>query len=910
MFWFSRMSLKDKLQSGYIIAEAERTVWPDDDRIERLLRSEFPWAEPSGVFLHNAFGTGPWPSQGWKLHVSATPDNAVDVLHSSLYVLQDAGVRFKVVSSLLQLMELNNGRHGITQVGKFITVYPSNDHQAVEVATSLAEATAGFRGPQVPSDRQLRPQSPVFYRYGAFRHSVPFGSAGLVVFDRHGRITPDRRLPYFEDSPSWPSDPFVNGGASFPDREIHGPFAGRYLIVGAMHRGIWGRVYDAIDLAATPPRRCVLKEFWHDVAPDIYGRDASDHAALEAAILATGTTVLPRLFEAFEHDDNTYLVLEHVDGETVADGFDVGLRSRHPLSGEEVVAIGKALAQAALDLHSCGIIHRDIKPNNAFITASDTARLIDVAFAYRLGVDIGPPLGCGTPGFMSPAQAVQEPPCFADDVFSWGATMHALATGDDVVTGGTNHVRSVQPRRPAGQARPDLPQWVCEIIDRATCPDKADRYLDFDEVRSELDGGRCESRKDRVSFSTRPARFPADTSWRQLAEVTAEVICDAAEPRQGGVAWAVRPEGSTEVLYSPNLYSGAAGIGIFLAAAASATGNETSARFAEATSRWLSSAEWGHGSTACGLYAGEAGIGKFYLQLASLLNEPSYTNMAIFRARRLAGVEPPTLDLVDGSAGLLIFIVDLAEATRDRAIEKWAITLGEGLIATAKDNPEHAGSLHWEIPVPMSGGKQRYLGLLHGVAGIGLSLLHLGVSLSRPKFVDAAFQVGEYLLGTAQISTLDGSTLYRWPRNVGEDRVRLSAHCHGAGGIGQFLVRLWRAGRDERFLSAARGAASTLKNAQDLEHSSLCHGIVGDGALFLDLYQATGNRDYLEAAQGVGHRLAKFSTDTVGVWKRTPDGEASPDFMTGSAGVGAFCLRLASPTKSSDLILPAVAPAS
>src|SRR5712691_9903777 len=64
------------------------------------------------------------PSQGWKLHISAGLSSAEAVLNSVMPVLYTERVHFKTVASLEQLLRLNQGVAGLSQVGKFITVYP------------------------------------------------------------------------------------------------------------------------------------------------------------------------------------------------------------------------------------------------------------------------------------------------------------------------------------------------------------------------------------------------------------------------------------------------------------------------------------------------------------------------------------------------------------------------------------------------------------------------------------------------------------------------------------------------------------------------------------------------------------------------------------------------------------------
>jgi hypothetical protein len=95
-------------------------------------------------------------AEGWKLHVSAGRANAGEVLQRVLPVLVQETASFKIAHSMAALDRLNQGRAGHSQVGKFITVYPNDDVQAVRLALALESATRGVPGPAIPSDRPRR----------------------------------------------------------------------------------------------------------------------------------------------------------------------------------------------------------------------------------------------------------------------------------------------------------------------------------------------------------------------------------------------------------------------------------------------------------------------------------------------------------------------------------------------------------------------------------------------------------------------------------------------------------------------------------------------------------------------------------------------------------------------------------
>jgi len=116
---------------------------------------------------------------------------------------------------------LNAGHFGLSQIGKYITVYPSDGGQAVRLAVALDRATSGRRGPRVPTDRTLKPGSLVHYRYGAM-HEGPEAAVGdqadgaYDLLDPAGRLTNDLRLHYYLPPPSGIDDPFERAGVYVP----------------------------------------------------------------------------------------------------------------------------------------------------------------------------------------------------------------------------------------------------------------------------------------------------------------------------------------------------------------------------------------------------------------------------------------------------------------------------------------------------------------------------------------------------------------------------------------------------------------------------------------------------------------------------------------------------------------------
>lgn len=168
-------------------------------------------------FMQVTFQGTTYPDQGWKLHVSATPRTAGAVFAACWPILADARATFKVIEPG-ELAEMNGLNASRSQVGKFLTVYPGSDAEAVQLAVKLHESTRGMAGPRIPSDRPLAPGSLVHYRYGGFVDQTvvtPEGELVPVIHEPSGRPVPDRRKPWFQPPP-WLLDPLRRGGSGPP----------------------------------------------------------------------------------------------------------------------------------------------------------------------------------------------------------------------------------------------------------------------------------------------------------------------------------------------------------------------------------------------------------------------------------------------------------------------------------------------------------------------------------------------------------------------------------------------------------------------------------------------------------------------------------------------------------------------
>lgn len=407
-------------------AEALSQAW------QRLCERYLPFAPVGSIWRYSRAPQPDDPEQGWKLHVSATVLNAHSVLERIGPVLADGGVKFKAPVSLQELRKINAGlQQGYSQVGKIITVYPRTPAEAMAWAQRLHELTCAFAAPVIPFDLRLKPDSNVYYRYGAFRHWETETSAGQrtpALRDPQGNLTPDlRACP--EAKPAWVENPFLS---QFPPPCVPvavSPLNTTYRAFRALAQRGKGGVYQALDLSVQPPRFCLLKEGRRHGELGWDGRDGCWRIAHEEQVLArlrASGIAVPRVYASFELEGNRYLVTEFIEGQNLQTLLDRQQR-RLPLS--RVLHYGREIANLVAAIHAAGWVWRDCKPSNLLLTAQAGLRPIDFEGACPL--DQPDPLPWGTPIFAPPDSLAGNTAksTVYDDLYTLGAVIYLLLAG-------------------------------------------------------------------------------------------------------------------------------------------------------------------------------------------------------------------------------------------------------------------------------------------------------------------------------------------------------------------------------------------------------------------------------------------------------------------------------------------------
>jgi hypothetical protein len=380
---------------------------------------------------------GPWrysrpvqlcdPSQGWKIHLSATPLTANDLFACAAPILRRYNALFKVLASLELLEQLNAGFAGFSQIGKFLTAYPVSDKMAVALARELHAATRHLRGPAVPFDVRYRNTGVVYYRYGCFRNGNGDNRQREIIFDPAGKAHADRREPG-RAVPGWMDNPFVKRCvASKNAAQIGGLLCAGYLPFRAISQRGKGGVYEAVDLTASPARRVIIKEGRLYGEVDWQGRDGYTRVKHEAAILRVlrkAGLPVPKVFREFDRDGNRYLILEKLRGRALLKNNKVPPRRASSRHAEQMLT---QLEPILAKLHRAGWVWRDCKPSHILLDRGEM-RLVDFEGACRLGeTDVLP---WGSPGYTRRTRCkYRRQPGRAEDQYALGAIAFQIATG-------------------------------------------------------------------------------------------------------------------------------------------------------------------------------------------------------------------------------------------------------------------------------------------------------------------------------------------------------------------------------------------------------------------------------------------------------------------------------------------------
>ncbi|MDP9263517.1 MAG: protein kinase [Acidobacteriota bacterium] len=335
-----------------------------------------------------------------------------------------------------------------------------------------------------------------------------------------------------------------------------------YRVLEKLGGGGMGVVYEAEDTQLG--RRVALKFIPENLAADSTALERFRREARAASQLNHPNICTIHAIE--EHDGHPFLVMEKLEGESLKHRM-----KGQPLPAEDVLDIGAQVADGLEAAHSKGIVHRDIKSANIWLTPRGQAKILDFGLAklapqipaMKEGDDT--PSGSaeepltamgtipGTAVYMSPEQARGEELDSRSDLFSLGAVLYEMATGRRPFRG-SNVVTTLyailheKPLSPLS-LNPSLPPGLEPILGKALEKKKERRYQSAADLRADLAILKRESdtrTKNRILLGGGPVPVAASTGtfqlplWRRLWVQLLAVVVLALLMTAGVALWQKR----------------------------------------------------------------------------------------------------------------------------------------------------------------------------------------------------------------------------------------------------------------------------------------------------------------------------------------------------------------------------------
>src|SRR5262245_5751828 len=302
---------------------------------------------------------------------------------------------------------------------------------------------------------------------------------------------------------------------------------GRYEILAELGRGAMGIVYRAKDPAMD--RVVALKTIISVALASPQGSEFRDRFYREARTAGALTHPgIVAVFDVGEHEGMPFLVMEFVDGRTLADSLRVG----ECMSVDRICEFGGQIADALAYAHQRGVVHRDIKPANILLTSIESSggvrpKITDFGVA-KLAEGQATITGqmLGTPAYMPPEQFTGAPIDGRSDIFSLGVVLYWMATGERPFPGESItavsykvvHTDPIPPRK----LNPSLPPGLENIILRCLAKNPAERFQSGYELARELN--ELKSGDKTVEHQTTMQRIVHDPEATRLDSIPLEPV--------------------------------------------------------------------------------------------------------------------------------------------------------------------------------------------------------------------------------------------------------------------------------------------------------------------------------------------------------------------------------------------------
>ena len=295
-----------------------------------------------------------------------------------------------------------------------------------------------------------------------------------------------------------------------------------YEILEKLGEGGMGVVYKAQDTKLD--RTVAIKFLPRQIASSAQERQRFTIEAKAAAAL--NHTNIATIYAIEEVDDETFIVMEYIEGQELKDI--VGAYRDTPLPLHQILNYATQIAEGLHAAHKKGIVHRDIKSANIMLTESGQVKIMDFGLAKVRGGAQITKVGAtvGTAAYMSPEQARGDEIDHRTDIWSFGVVLYEMLAGrlpfkSDYEQALTYSILNEEPELD------EIPAELQHILSRSLAKNIAERYQQVDELLNDLRALAPENTTRSISKGHKTTKFNRNTLYLGLGILVILLIASA-----------------------------------------------------------------------------------------------------------------------------------------------------------------------------------------------------------------------------------------------------------------------------------------------------------------------------------------------------------------------------------------------
>ncbi|MHC0551633.1 class III lanthionine synthetase LanKC N-terminal domain-containing protein [Salinicoccus sp. CNSTN-B1] len=325
------------------------------------------------------------PLQGWKVHISSTVYNSSKIFYLVSKVLIKHNVTFKVLKNSAILEYFNSKNCPRPNFGKFITIYPRDVSQCIELLDELQVVLKDFESPYILNDLRYKNCKSLYFRYG--RMKVLDSESDIERMQLtlpSGEKLDDPRLPYFylPEEIEWPF-PFNQFEEIDEDSDL---LNGKYSIENVITMSSKGGVYGALEGS----QECIIKEYRPFVRSvnnltglTVFNNERRIYEKFQ------GNDFVPQMLEHFQEWEHFFLVIQRIDGESLTNYLARNisfyfLEEKKEKYFKNVTSIFDQIAKIIKEFHDEDYVLGDISTENFLVDTDNKVYIIDFESVGRV----------------------------------------------------------------------------------------------------------------------------------------------------------------------------------------------------------------------------------------------------------------------------------------------------------------------------------------------------------------------------------------------------------------------------------------------------------------------------------------------------------------------------------------------